>query len=644
NICHITLERVSLGTLIVALGMLVDNAIVVTEGMMVRINRGDDRLKAAREVVGQTMWPLFGATLIAITAFAAISTSEDATGEFCRSLFQVIVISLLASWVTAVTLTPLLCTQIFQPQTTAAGLRNAANPYGSWLFRWYRRSLNGCLHHRGLTCAVMLALLALSIYGFGRVKHNFFPDSTRAQFFIELRLPYGSHIAATAQTARIIGEKSRKLPDVTMTAAFIGAGANRFLITYAPEKSDSSYAMILVSVDDWRKVAGITAKLQDELDHAGGNYLANVRRFILGPGEGGKIQARFSGRNGAELRRLANQAVAVMRADPDAKAIYSDWREKVKIIRPDFSEPQAGRAGLTYPEMAQALLENFQGVTFGVFREDDELLPIVARSPDITRNDISNIENTFIWSANAGKMVPVDQIVTGFDTVWEDPIIMRRNRQPTVTVHCDPAHGLPSTLFNRLRPQLEKIPLPPGYQLEFGGEYEDSAKANAGLAKNLPAFTIIMVLVVVFLFNTVRHPLIIWLTVPLTIIGVTFGLLVFHQPFGFMAMVGFISLSGMQIKNAIILLDEINSQIAAGKQRFRAVLDAAVSRIRPVSMAAFTTVLGMLPLLTDAFFVSMAVTIMCGLSFACLLTLYVVPVLYSIFFRVGYGADGVEPS
>lgn len=631
HVYGISMERISLGALIIALGMLVDNAIVVTEGMMVRIHKGQDKLQAAREIVDQTKWPLLGATAISIFAFAAIGTSQNSAGEFCSSLFYVMLISLGVSWITAVTLTPLLCYWAFHHKNSAEGEHD---PYGSWMFRVYSWTLRLCLRHRWLTLIAMAALLALSVWGFGMVDKTFFPNATRSQFIVELWLPEGSHIDATERAAAEVETFVKKQPHVTDIASFVGGGATRFILTYAPEKDDSAYAILLISVDDWHSIAGLIDTVQRRLDKVGANYQANVKTFLFGPGDGGKIQARFSGSNPKVLRRLADEALAAMRANPNTKALRSDWRNPVKVVKPVFSETKAQRLGIGNQDVAQ-VVRYFDGVTIGAFREKDELISLVARPPDAVRKNIRNLESLFLWSGNAQKMVPIGQVVDEFPACWEDPLVMRRHRLPTITIHCDPREGIATALFDQLRPKLEAIPLPPGYSLEWGGEHEDTIDANEALFAGVPIFAILMVLMVVLLFNSLRHTLVIWLTVPLAVIGVTAGLLVFKQPFGFMALLGFLSLAGMQIKNAIVLLDEINCQRAGGdKDALRAILDSCVSRIRPVSMAAFTTVLGMIPLLGDAFFVAMAVTIMFGLSFACVLTLYVVPVLYSLFFRV----------
>jgi multidrug efflux pump subunit AcrB len=305
----------------------------------------------------------------------------------------------------------------------------------------------------------------------------------------------------------------------------------------------------------------------------------------------------------------------------------------VKLVEPVLAEEQANTNGITRTDVARTLLEGFEGAKVGVYREKDLLLPIILRAQEEQRSDVASMRHIQIWSPAAQAMIPLRQVVSGFETTFEDELIMRRDRKRTITVFADPKTGPATVLFGRLRPQIEAIPLPTDYTLEWGGEYEDTADAQGPLLASLPAFILIMLLVTVALFNSLRQPAIIWLCVPLAIIGVTLGLLLTGQPFGFMALLGFLSLMGMLIKNAVVLIDEINLQLSEGKELLAAIVDSGTSRLRPVAMAASTTALGMLPLLADAFFVSMAVTIIFGLLFATLLTMVVVPVLYAIFFR-----------
>jgi len=664
----ITLERISLGALVIALGMLVDNAIVVTDGMRVRMERGMDALHAAKEVVGQTALPLLGATIVAVTAFAAIGTSKDSTGEYTRSLFLVILISLLLSWVTAVTSTPLLCKAFLK--TGKGGNDKAEDPYGKGMYRIYKSILRACVNHRWITAGMALVMFVAALAGFGYVKQSFFPDSTRPQFYVDFWFSDGTDIESTRQQMEVVEQFLQKRPEITAVTTQIGGSSPRFLLTYSPELPNPNFARTIADVDDYNVIPGLSRELQAQLEELLPQANVNVRMFVNGPSTGGKIQLRIQGPDPVTLRGLAKEAEGVMYDDPASKAVRNEWGNQTMVVKPELAETQARRAGLDRPELAAALQAAVEGRAVGVYRERDELLPIIARAPKSERMDLDNLGAIQVWSPAAQQMIPVDQVVNEFKVAFENPLIWRRNRENMLKIHLDPRQGLPSELFQRTKPAIERklqvdlkrylgktvpeqeysastlplrvndiIPLEgrPGYFMAWGGEAEDSKKAKNALNQTMPIFFGLMVLIVLGLFNSIRKTLIIWLTVPLAIIGVTVGLLLLKQPFGFMALLGLMSLSGMLIKNAIVLIDEIDTQRASGKDPFQAVIDSGVSRLIPVSMAAGTTILGMIPLVTDAFFVSMAVTIMFGLGFATFLTLLVVPTLYAIFFKVRRG-------
>ena len=422
------------------------------------------------------------------------------------------------------------------------------------------------------------------------------------------------------------------LEDTTHVTSLVGAGGLRFLLTYAPEKLNSAYVQFLVDVDDAGVIDAMMPRIEQELMALFPESLVYAKRFMLGPGSA-PIQARVSGPDQGELRKISSEIEDIMFADGGAKAIRSDWRQRVKLIRPVMADDEANRAGIGRPDVAWAIKASFDGETVGIYREGDELLPIMIRAPEIERSDVRNIQNIQIWSPAAGQSVGIRQVVSDFETRYEDAIIQRLNRKRTITVYAEPKSEPASVVFQRIRPLVEAIELGPEYALEWWGEYRDSARAQAGIAASLPMFLLAMVLIVITLFNSLRQPLVIWMTVPLALIGVTLGLLVTNQPFGFMALLGFMSLSGMLIKNAIVLIDEIEIQRRSGLDVLPAIIDSGVSRLRPVAMAALTTALGLLPLLFDAFFVAMAVTIIFGLMIATVLTMVVVPVLYAILFR-----------
>ena len=626
----VTLERISLGALIIALGMLVDNAIVVVDGMLIRFQQGMDKRKAAIEVVKQTAIPLLGATIIAVLAFAAIGTSQDKTGEYTRSLYTVIMISLLLSWVTAVTVTPLLCMKFLK--TSAA--EGSSDPHGGGFYRYFSKFLHRCIRMRYLTIGLIIAVFAVAVYGFGQVSQSFFPNSTRPQFMVDYWLPQGTSLNRSNADARKVEQYILGLEGVTHVTSVIGQGAPRFLLTYTPEKLNSAYTQFLVDVDDATRIDGLYDEIQDTLTENFEDAQVQSRKFILGPGEPGKIQAKFFGPDPNVLRQLSSQAEEILSGHYDAFGVRNDWRDRVMVLRPVIAEQQANLNNISRQDINYVLLQAFEGLTVGVYREGDELLPIILRAAEPDRSNVASIRNLQIWSPAARRMIPLRQVINGFETVFEDEIIQRINRERVITALADPRHGQAPTLLNDVRASIEAIEMPDGYRLEWWGEHKSSGEAQEALASKIPMFMIMMILITIALFNDLRQTAVIWLVVPLAVIGVTVGLLATKQPFGFMAMLGFLSLSGMLIKNAIVLVDEINTQRREDKPAIDAVVGSAVSRLRPVALAAATTVLGMAPLFPDAFFVSMAVTIAFGLSFATILTMVVVPVLYATMFGI----------
>ncbi len=630
HLLDINLQIISLGALILALGMLVDNAIVVTEGILVRVQLGTPRVQAALTTVSQTAWPLMGATVVAILAFAGIATSQDVTGEFLRSLFLVMAISLGLSWLLAVTLTPLFCVLFMhKPQTD-----QTSSPYSGTIFLRYRSFLNACLSHRRRSLAALLGVMATAILGLGFVENNFFPNDTRNQFLINVWRPQGTHIHQTSESLAEVETYLADQEEVEAATTFVGQGSLRFVLSYEPQMPNTSYGQILVTVKDYRTIDGLIVKFRKDLSDLLPDAQVILKKMARGPDTTGKIEARFRGPDTTVLRQLSEETQKIMASDPLATDICDDWRQPTLVARPHVAEAAARRLGITRPQIADMLAMNFSGKTVGIYREENRLIPMVLKAPLAERGSISQIDDITIVSPATGKSLPLRQIVSDVTPKWEDPIIRRRNRVRTISAWANPVSGNASVLLNRLRPKIEAMKLPAGYTFEWGGEFKRSADARRGLFNMIPVFFLAMVFVVMSLFNAVRQTVIIFLCLPLAIIGVTAGLLLFREPFGFMCLLGFIGLSGMLIKNAVVLIDQIDLEIGQGKDPYVAVLDSSVSRLRPVTMAALTTVIGMLPLLTNAFFSGMSVTIMGGLTFGTILTLVVVPVLYVSFFRI----------
>ncbi|WP_286951372.1 MULTISPECIES: efflux RND transporter permease subunit [Aminobacterium] len=628
KLVRIDLHSISLGALIVALGMLVDNAIVVADGLLVRIQSGEDRISSAVGVVTQTQWPLLGATFIAVIAFAPIGLSPDSTGEFCQSLFQVVGISLIISWVLAVTVTPVAGVRFLK---TSA---KAEIPYDTKLYRVYRRFLKACIRKRKVTILVMVCLLGSALIGFTFVDQSFFPSSSSPLFTVEFWRPRGAYIEETQREVEKVEAFILKQPETVSVTSYVGQGALRFILTYTPSDSSDSYGHLIVEAKDLKSAESLRRKLGNFMNIEMPDIDPRVRSFSKGTGGGAKIQARFTGDDPRVLRRLGEEAFYMMRNAPDSMNIRSDWGERVKVIRPVLDEVRTRQAGLTRQDVASALEMSFSGIQAGLYRERDKLLPIIARLPKADRARLGALPEVEVWSPLMRKYIALTQITKSIDTIAEDPVIYRRNRMRTFSVECDSRSGKTGLLFACIKPELENISLPLGYSLSWGGEYESSQKAQGGLVGMIPIAFLAMVAILVVLFNGFKQPIMILLCLPLSIIGVTAGLLLFHKSFDFMALLGFLSLAGMLIKNAIVLIDQIDLEIREGKEGFSAIVDSAMSRARPVLMAAMTTVLGMIPLYFDILFSALAVTIMFGLAFATVLTLIIVPVLYSVFFKI----------
>ncbi|ENY8013072.1 efflux RND transporter permease subunit [Vibrio fluvialis] len=631
----IDLQRISLGALVIALGMLVDNAIVVVEGILIGTQKGRTRLQAATDIVTQTKWPLLGATVIAVTAFAPIGLSQDATGEYCGTLFTVLLISLMLSWFTAISLTPFFADIFFRGQKVAqSDSGEEADPYKGMLFVVYKSFLEFCMKRAWMTMIVLVAALVVSLYGFTNVKQMFFPSSTTPIFMVDVWMPEGTDIRATNDKLKELEHWLKGQNETEAVTTTAGRGLQRFMLTYEPEKSYAAYGEITTRTSGYDNLAPLMKRFREHMDANYPEINYKLKQIELGPRVGAKIEARIIGADPTTLRTLATQVMDIMYADPGAYNIRHDWRERTKVLEPQFNETQARRYGITKSDVDAMLEMSFSGKTIGTYRDGTTLMPIVARLPEAERVDIRNIDSMQIWSPVLSSYVPLQQVIQGYEILWEDPLVVRKDRKRMLTVMADSdllGEETAATLQKRLQPKIEAIELPPGYSLEWGGEYESSSDAQESLFQTMPMGYLFMFLITVFLFNSVKEPLIVWLTVPLAVIGVTVGLLVLNTPFGFMALLGFLSLSGMLLKNGIVLLDQIEIEMHSGKDPHLAVVDASLSRVRPVCMAAITTILGMIPLLPDIFFRPMAVTIMFGLGFATVLTLIVVPVLYKMF-------------
>lgn len=635
---NIPMHRISLGALIIALGMLVDNAIVVTDGILTGCQRGRRIIDIASDVVKRSMWPLLGGTLVGILAFAPIGLAPGDTAEFTGDLFWVILISLIYSWIFAITITPFLCSFLFKSVEDQCHEGSGGTPMEeraeSKLMAQFKSVVGKLIALRVPTIGGAVALFAASVGGFAYVTPGFFPASTTPQMVVDYWLPEGTDIAVTDADLRKLEEHISGLDGVKHVHTLVGRGTLRYMLVYQFESSNSAYGQMLVKLDDYRRLDALIPQVQQYIDANFTQAQGKVWRFVLGPGGGSKIEATFTGPDPKILRELAAEAQDIYRADGGAIAIKDNWRQPVPAIEPIYSEVKGRRAGVSRSDVGDALARNYSGQRVGVYRENDDLIPIVSRAPENERLDVSGM-GTIQVLGPTGASVPVGQVTDGIQTIWRDSRLRRIDNVWAIKAQADPAPGVVSgDLQARVEPLVEDIPLPPGYALNWDGESGNSSEANGQLASAIPFGFGAMILVVIFLFNALRQPLVIWSVVPLSLVGVVFGLVVMGVPFEFMAILGVLSLAGLLIKNAIVLVDQIDLEIDAGKPRFDALVDSAASRVRPVLLGSGTTVLGVIPLFFDAFFQSMAVVLVFGLSFATALTLVVVPVVYAAVFRI----------
>jgi multidrug efflux pump subunit AcrB len=632
----VDLQRMSLGALVIAMGMMVDNAIVVADGILTRFQKGMDRVKAAIEAASQPSIPLLGATVVAVMAFYPIYSSTEGAGEYCATLFSVVAISLMISWVLAVTITPVMCLGILPKHDPSA---EKVDPYASRFFSIFRNILAAAIRFRWAVLLLMVVLLTGSAIGFRYVNQMFFPASAREQFMIDYWAPEGTRIQQVSADLHQIEAKLTADPAVDSISTFIGQGPPRFYLPVEPESPYASYGQLIVNTHDYAGVQALIPQTQAWVDENVPQAIVVVRKYGLGPSETWPIQVRISGPAIADpdtLRDQAQKVVGIIEHSPHTQVVRTNWRQRVKKLVAQYDQRNGRWTGISRSDVADTTRRAYDGMVVGQYRENDKLMPIMVRHSEEERLFLADALNALqVRPPFSSRSVPLSQVTTDIDVQWEDPLIWRWDRRRAITVQAVPVN-LATTLRADVVDDIDALHagLPPGYKLEWDGEYLSSKDAQASLIPGVVPAVCLMAIIIVGLFNAYRPPLIIVCIIPFALIGVTVGLLVTGQPFGFVALLGAMSLVGMMIKNAIVLLDQINIEKDAGKDDYQAVIEAAMSRLRPVVLAAATTVLGVIPLLQDVFWVAMAVTIMFGLAFGTVLTMIGVPVLYCCFFRV----------
>ncbi|NOR19511.1 MAG: AcrB/AcrD/AcrF family protein, partial [Xanthomonadales bacterium] len=631
----IELHRVSLGALVVALGMMVDNSIVVADGMAVRLGKGMDAKKAAIESASVPAWPLLGATLVAVMTFYPVYSASTGAGEYAQTLFLVVGISLMVSWVLSVTVTPLQCITMIKPPE---GGGQDQNPYGGKWFSAFKSVLEWCLHKRALTLLGLIVVLAIALANIGRVPQQFFPDSTRSQFVIDYWAPEGTPLSTVSKDLKVIENKLAQEERIKNFGTFMGAGGPRFYLPVDPEFPYASYAQIIINTPSFAEVDPLVAELEPWLNDNVPQALTRVRKYTVGPGDTWQFEARLTGPAEADLatlRNLGEEGMAILRQSPYAKQVRTDMRQRVQKVVLDFKQEESRWTGVSRDNVAQSTSRAYDGLPVGVYRDGDDLLPIIARDAQEDRaRSAAGLDVITVLPTLGVQSIPLSQIVGDITLQWEDPIIARWNRRRQVAIQASPAGTTYPALRSDVIEEFEGMELPTGYTMEWDGEYKSTRDAQLSLIPGMAPTLAVILIIIVALFNSLRPPLIMFLTIPFAVIGIIAVLAITQTPFGFMALLGAMSLVGMMIKNAIVLLDEVNLNIDTGMSPYDATVMAAVSRLRPVVLAALTTVLGVMPLLQDAFWTSMAMTIMAVLTLGTILTMVVVPLFYVIIYRV----------
>jgi multidrug efflux pump len=630
----IGLHKISLGALVLGLGLLVDDAIIAVEMMAVKMEQGYDRLRAAAFAYKSTAFPMLTGTLVTAAGFLPIATAASSTGEYTRSIFQVVTISLLLSWVAAVVFIPYLGDKLLpDPKPHAGG--QAHDPYSTAFYQRIRRWVTWCVRQRKTVILVTVAAFVASIMLFRFVPQQFFPSSTRLELMVDLELAEGASLHATESVARRLEAELARREDVESFVAYVGSGTPRFYLPLDQKLPQANFAQFVVLVPDIKAREEVRTWLIGLFEERFSDVQARVSRLENGPPVGFPIQFRVSGEHVDEVRRLARVVAERVRANPHVTNVNLDWDEPSKVVRLVIDQERARVLGISSAQVAAFLRGSLSGTTVSTFREGNEQIEILLRGPAEERERLSLLGSLSVPAGN-GRSVPMSQIAT-LEHTFEDGIIWHRNRLPTVTVRADIYGDItPPTVTGEILPTLDDVRamLPPGYLLETGGTVEDSGRGSRSVAAGVPLFVGVVMTLLMLQLRSFPRTLMVMLTAPLGLIGVVLFLLVFRVPFGFVAMLGTIALSGMIMRNSVILVDQIEQDIAAGHPPAQAVVDATVRRFRPIVLTALAAVLAMIPLSRSVFFGPMAVAIMGGLIVATALTLLFLPALYAAWFRV----------
>ena len=625
------LHRVSLAAIILAMGMLVDNAIVVADGILVDLKSGIERNKAFINTAKKTALPLLGATAVAILAFLPLRMSPNAAGEFLSSLFTVLIISLSLSWIFAMIQTPFNAKYFYRKERPKG---EHAEAYDNKFYRSFGSVLKWGIRHKFIFTAVSFAVLIFAFWSFRFVKVDFMPKIDYDQFYIEYYLPQGSDIKAVEKDALQIQKEILKMDGVNSVMASVGRPAARYLLTRHMPTGGSNYADFIIETKTTDRVAEIIPEIQKYLNNNYPDAFFRVLEYVAAFYDA-DIEAQFTGPDPAVLKDLATKAKKIFLDEPTATYVTDSWKNQTKKIVPEYSVERAQPLGLTRSDMGNSILVATNGMPIGAVYEGNRMLPIVLRTDTNLGENLEQLMNVPVWGQYSRASVPLSQIADTLKATWDYELINRLDNQRSIKVQCDAVKGhTAAEVQAKFQAKIEAIELPDGYELKWEGATAKSGEANQALFMFLPLVVGLMAIIIIGLFNNLKQPIIIFLIVPFAFIGIVLGLVTTGVFLTFAGIIGALGLIGMMIKNAVVLLDEINQNIRAGKDRLTATIDSALSRLRPVMMASLTTILGMAPLLGDSMFNSTAVVIMFGLAVGSIITLVVVPVLYTVLYRV----------
>ncbi|WP_367256012.1 efflux RND transporter permease subunit [Pseudomonas sp. stari2] len=636
----IGLHKISLGALVLALGLLVDDAIIAVEMMAIKMEQGFDRIKAASYAWTSTAFPMLTGTLITAAGFLPIATAQSGTGEYTRSIFQVVTIALLASWVAAVMFVPYLGEKLLPDLAKIHAAKHGSgdghpDPYATPFYQRVRRLVEWCVRRRKTVIVLTVGLFVASVMLFKFVPQQFFPASNRLELMVDLKLAEGASLANTTAEVKRLEAMLKDHAGIDNYVAYVGTGSPRFYLPLDQQLPAASFAQFVVLAKTIEEREALRTWLIDTLNEQFPALRSRVTRLENGPPVGYPVQFRVTGEHIEEVRALARKVAAKVRENPHVVNVHLDWEEPSKVVYLNIDQDRARALGVSTANLAKFLQSSLTGSSVSQYREDNELIEILLRGTVHERTELTLLPSLAVPTDN-GRSVALSQIAT-LEYGFEEGIIWHRNRLPTVTVRAD-IYGKeqPATLVKQIQPTLDPIraELPDGYLLDVGGTVEDSERGQKSVNAGVPMFIVVVLTLLMVQLRSFSRTAMVFLTAPLGLIGVTLFLLVFRQPFGFVAMLGTIALSGMIMRNSVILVDQIEQDITAGLKPWQAIIEATVRRFRPIVLTALAAVLAMIPLSRSVFFGPMAVAIMGGLIVATALTLLFLPALYAAWFRV----------